>query len=218
VRLRTQGGSPKMGKKNTFMIKLVKKHALLFYTFVFLLGMVIAGLGGIILFKDTKWQSIYSSIMSSVSAALLVATLFYVLRQVFFEDEGGKCSYSDFVEKCESVGLEKVWDIKGNFGNQEEWMALIENATTRVDLMGRALHDWTRAGDIVNMIVRKICDNKVVFRWLIMDKKNKYLSMLEEKEHKIDDGLTYKIPFVVRDIIFPVLERLPSDMRSSFRV
>jgi hypothetical protein len=121
------------------------------------------------------------------------------------------------VDGADSVGLVRVIGRQGDFGTESDWLALIASAVERVDLMGRTLYGWTQAADAVELIRRKIQEEHIRFRWLIMSPENPFLPVLEENRVNIGADLRHKIQ-VVCSFFSSIRESLPEDCRELFEV
>ena len=106
----------------------------------------------------------------------------------------------DVIENAKTIGLEAVHDCAGNYGAKQEWFRIMEEAHASMDLMGRTLYEWIRAPDLEEIVIRKIENEGILFRWLLMDPENDHLSWLEEDGGTIGETLSKKI--------IPVCERL----------
>ena len=124
----------------------------------------------------------------------------------------------DVVENVGRVGLRAVYDCTGNFGGQSEWLSLIKNSKHEMDLLGRALFEWTRAGeDLDQLIYDKITKDRVKFRWLIMGKNNKYLPLLEEDGTSLAESINHRIPAVIEKIQY-IRNLLPDQDKSNLQI
>ncbi|MEW8300241.1 MAG: hypothetical protein AB2712_15500 [Candidatus Thiodiazotropha sp.] len=106
----------------------------------------------------------------------------------------------DIVDSSKRVGLDDIYDCQANFGTQAEWEDVIRNAEDRVDIMGRTLFGWTRSTEFCQLIKRKVLNDGVEFRWLIMSENNKYLPLLTEEDINIGSILGEKLKEVKRRI------------------
>jgi hypothetical protein len=123
----------------------------------------------------------------------------------------------DVIENSKRIGLESVYDRLGNYGNQSDWINLINTSVDSVDLMGRTMFGWTHSGDLKDVILTKIKRDTVSFRWLIMHKDNKYLSLLVEEDKNIGAILIAKLELVYK-ALWEIRDALPTDMKSLFQV
>lgn len=124
----------------------------------------------------------------------------------------------DVVEKSRVVGLSEVYDCAGNFGGQGEWLNLLDGANQSVDMMGRTLAGWLSAdANFDKLVQRKITDDNVCFRWLIMCEKNRYLDLLEEDGIRLDEQIKHRIP-VMSDKLRRIKDELPEDRKDNLLI
>jgi len=210
-----------MEKENQFS-DLLSKHSNLFYVFLFTLGVLIAGLATLKIFQDELWQGIYSNVVTSVAAALMVTTFIFFLRELFGITDSKDtelqtiCQAQNLVFGSDDCGLKSVYDRMGNYGSQRNWIDLIDTSTEHVDIMGRSLYGWTQSSETVNVIVKKIIEG-VSFRWLIMHENNLFLPQIVEQDVNIGVELTEKIKAVCK-LLNKVHERIPSHLKENFQV
>lgn len=202
---------------------ILNKHASLFHAFIFLLAIFMAALGAVSVFTAPIWRSIYSNVMSSIAAALMVVAILFILRRFFLADQGEskevivECKAKNLVFGSDVCGLEKVYDKRGNFGSQRDWITLIDEAVEKVDLMGRALYGWTQSSETVDVIVKKVINDNVSFRWLFMHRDNKFLPAIIEEDVNIGAQLTTKLEEVCK-LLLAVQERLPKAKKKNFQI
>jgi hypothetical protein len=123
----------------------------------------------------------------------------------------------DSVMGAKDVGLERAVTRQGDFGTEADWLAVIASAVERVDLMGRTLYGWTESSDAAELIVRKIRDEHVRFRWLVMAPDNHFLSVLEENQVSIGADLRMKLS-VLTEFLRNIQEELPEVARNLLEV
>ena len=123
----------------------------------------------------------------------------------------------DIVDSSKQVGLDHVHDCLANFGTQADWESLLRSAESRVDLMGRTLFGWTRSVDLDELVLKKIQNESVKFRWLIMSPKNKYLPLLTEEDLNIGSILESKLG-EVRKRLTKLRNQLPEELRMCLQV
>lgn len=123
----------------------------------------------------------------------------------------------DVIENSKRIGLEAVYDMLGNYGNQSDWIGLINTAVDSVDLMGRTMFGWTHSGELKDVVLTKIQRDGVSFRWLVMHKSNKYLPLLTEEDKNIGAILSAKLDIVYK-ALGEIHDALPNDMKSRFQV
>jgi hypothetical protein len=121
----------------------------------------------------------------------------------------------DVIESSKNVGLLKVYDRLGNFGNQTEWIELITRARESVDLMGRTQFGWTRSKELREVIVEKITRDRVSLRWLLMSPRNPFLPMIEKTD--VHSMLSRKLEIVLR-FLREVHDSLPPDLKPRLQV
>ena len=120
------------------------------------------------------------------------------------------------IANSRAVGLEAAYARQGDFGSQKEWEQLITGASKQVDIMGRTAFGWCT--DVVaKIIVKKIVRDDVDFRWLIMDKSNKYLPLLKEENINIGDMLLDKLKHV-EAFLAKIRSQLPEAKRAKLQV
>jgi hypothetical protein len=124
---------------------------------------------------------------------------------------------SDVIENSKRIGLEAVYDRLGNYGNQSDWISLINRSVDSVDLMGRTMFGWTHSGDLKDVILTKIQRDNVSFRWLVMHKDNKYLSLLVEEDKNIGAILLAKLELVYK-ALWEIHNALPTEVKPRFQV
>jgi hypothetical protein len=123
----------------------------------------------------------------------------------------------DVIESSKAVGLEAVFDRLGNYGNQSDWIDLINNAVDSVDFMGRTMFGWTRSDDFADMILTKIQRDGLSIRWLIMHEENKYLALLTEEHINIGSILSGKLS-IVYETLWSIHNRLDDSIKNRFQV
>ncbi len=123
----------------------------------------------------------------------------------------------DIVDQSMSVGLKNVYDCQANFGTLADWERLMRESEGRVDLMGRTLFGWTRSPDLEKLIRRKIENDHVRFRWLIMSRTNRYLPLLTEETINIGSILEKKIQ-EVETRLSKIREDLPENLKELLQV
>ena len=121
----------------------------------------------------------------------------------------------DVIESSKNVGLVRVYDRLGNYGNQTEWIDLLIRARESVDLMGRTQFGWTRSKELGEVIIDKIRRDNVKFRWLLMSRSNKYLPMIEETD--IHSMLSKKLEIVFK-FLTDIHNALSTDLKGHLRV
>jgi hypothetical protein len=121
------------------------------------------------------------------------------------------------VEGANSVGLVRAVGRQGDFGTESDWLALLSGAVERVDLMGRTLYGWTQSADAAELIKRKIQEERVHFRWLVMSTENPFLPVLEENRVNIETYLRNKLESVER-FLGRIRESLPDGCRELLEV
>lgn len=104
------------------------------------------------------------------------------------------------IEQADRIGLSDMHDCTGNYGGKDEWLALMKGAHVSMDLMGRSLYEWIRAPELDRLIIDKIINEGVRFRWLLMNISNRHLDQLEEDGQQIGESIIRKI--------VPVCDRL----------
>lgn len=123
----------------------------------------------------------------------------------------------DVIENSKRIGLEAVYDRLGNYGNQSDWIRLINTSVDSVDLMGRTMSGWTQSSDLKDVILTKIQRDNVSFRWLIMHKENKYLTLLVEEDKNIGAMLLTKLELVYKSL-WEIHNALPTKLKPRFQV
>jgi hypothetical protein len=123
----------------------------------------------------------------------------------------------DVIENSKRIGLDAVYDRLGNYGNQADWINLINSSMDSVDLMGRTMFGWTHSSDLRDVILTKVQRDAVSFRWLIMHKDNKYLPLLVEEDKNIGAILLAKLDLVYKALL-EIHKALPNDMKPRFQV
>lgn len=206
------------------LTELLRKHSSLFYVFLFVLGVLIAGLATITFFNTQLWQGIFSNVVTSIAAALMVASLIFFLGNLFgirgqdnYNSQSSLCQGRNLVSGSYECGLHSVYDRKGNFGTQRTWIELIDSSIKQVDIMGRSLYGWTQSAETIDVIVNKIISDDVKFRWLMMDDKNIFLPQIIEQDVNIGVHLKEKLTAVCK-LIDLVRDRLPSGRKDNFQV
>ena len=123
----------------------------------------------------------------------------------------------DIVDASKRVGLNFVYDCQANFGTQSDWEFLIKKAENNIDVMGRTLFGWTRSPELCQLVKRKIVNDGISFRWLLMSSENKYLPLLKEEHINIGAMLSDKITEVQRQLK-NILDELPEDKKYLLQV
>ncbi len=119
------------------------------------------------------------------------------------------------IENHESIGLRSAYLSLSNYGVQSDWDSLLEEAEERVDLMGRTLYGWADSPRFKRIVVNKIKNRKIIFRWLIMSRNNVYRPLIEKADpssllsHKIDR---------MEQIFREIRDRLPEDLKGNLQV
>jgi hypothetical protein len=124
---------------------------------------------------------------------------------------------TEVVEGSSAVGLSRAVARQSDFGTDSDWLSLLASAVERVDLMGRTLYNWTQSDETASLIRRKIVDENVRFRWLVMSPLNKFLPVLEENRVNIGDDLRLKLQAVDR-FLSALIASLPESSRESLKV
>lgn len=119
------------------------------------------------------------------------------------------------IENFEIIGLRSTYASLSNYGLQSDWDSLLEDAESRVDLMGRTLYGWSGSAKVKELVVGKIKNDGVRFRWLIMSRKNKYLAMIEKDD--FGSLLTQKLE-VMEELLANIREEIPDTLRENFQV
>ena len=88
----------------------------------------------------------FKSFLISLSATMFSVSFILGLRQFLSIDELSLAIQKvrdDRVEGSHSCGIAKTFKSTDSFGNQKKWVSSLKEASSSVDLMGRALHHWT---------------------------------------------------------------------------
>lgn len=123
----------------------------------------------------------------------------------------------DIVEGAHTVGLVQAFARQGDYGTESNWIDLLHTAIERVDLMGRTLYGWTQSVETADVIIRKIREEHVRFRMLIMADDNQYLPALEDDRVNIGSALPSKL-VAVRHWADQIRETLSDSDRSLFEL
>jgi len=110
--------------------------------------------------------------------------------------EQTKAQLRDAVRGANSVGLVQTFGRQGDFGTESDWLTVLGSAIERVDMMGRTLYGWTQSVETAEIIIKKIREEQVKFRVLIMAQNNHALPILEENRVNIAAALTSKLAAV----------------------
>ena len=124
----------------------------------------------------------------------------------------------DVIEQSKKIRLRTVSDCAANYGTKDDWLNLLQNATSQVDILGRTLFGWAQVKEsVIEILISKVINEGVVFRWLVMSDKNQYLLLLEK--HNIVPGeiLSKKLE-PIYTILREVRKRLPENCREKVQV
>lgn len=173
---------------------LAKRHAILFYLFLFVVGLIVAGLATLDVSENKAIQAVYASTFSSIAAALMVATVLFAIRFWFMIGSSDIfLRRTGVVEGSRGTGIVRVFGQMSHFGSSSEWLSLLSSGRERVDIMGRTSFGWFSNNEIERIIHSRIVDRGVRFRWLIMGPGNPFLPTLIERNQSIGDMLQGKI-------------------------
>lgn len=123
----------------------------------------------------------------------------------------------DVIENAKRIGLLSMHDCAGNYGGKAQWLELIASSNQSIDLMGRTLYEWIRAPELDDMIIKKIMNDGVAFRWLLMSSNNQHLPQLEEDGEKIGEAIAKKIAPVCNRL-YSIKIKLPIEKQSLLQV
>lgn len=99
----------------------------------------------------------------------------------------------DVIENARRIGVNEMHDCTGNYGGKLQWFKIMQDAKASMDLMGRSLYEWIRAPEFNEIILKKINNDNIKFRWLIMSPNNRHLEQLEEDGELIGESIEKKI-------------------------
>lgn len=118
---------------------------------------------------------------------------------------------------AKSVGLFSVINRQANYGTEDQWLQFLDSAIEKVDLMGRTLYNWTESVDAKELIVKKITEDQVTFRWLLMSESNQFLPLLEENRVNISANLINKLQ-AVQEFLNSIKENLSEEHQDQLEI
>ena len=131
------------------------------------------------------------------------------------DDAEGRAT--EHVVGASSVGLSRTVPRQSDFGTESDWLGLLQGAVERVDLMGRALYGWAESTSAFEVIVHKIQNDHVQFRWLVMSPRNPYLDRLTEGDTRIGTAIQGKV-HVLSQFLAKIRASLSKDMQGMLQV